>query len=273
MSEHVTLALRAPLTSPVDASAVVPDAFVALSEPEIARLPLWLGRKRATVGDFFDVHGERSSSVRITGDVRRAAGFGTAMGTGSLTIDDDAGSRLGAAMTGGTIDVLGNVGDDAGAAMAGGILHVRGSAGNRLGGAAPGASRGMTGGTIVVHGSAGTDVGARMRRGLLFVGGNAGDRAACSLIAGTVIVLGRVGMEPAFASKRGSLVVCGGVEVPVTYRYACDYEPPHVRLMLTHVTRRYGVTIAPGVVGGRYRRYCGDAGTVAKGEILEWIRE
>jgi formylmethanofuran dehydrogenase subunit C len=130
----------------------------------------------------------------------------------------------------------------------------------------------MTGGEIIVEGSVGVDTGARMRRGLLYVGGHARGRAARAIIAGTVIILGDVGPEPAFASKRGSLVVGGAIDVPVTYRYACTYEPPHVRLALTYIARRYGLSIAPGLSGGRYRRYCGDAGTVAKGEILEWTR-
>ena len=91
------------------------------------------------------------------------------------------------------------------------------------------------------------------------------------MIAGTVVVVGRVGREPGHASKRGSLIVAGGIDVPVTYRYACDYQPPHVRLALTYVSRRYGLSISQSVIGGTYRRYCGDASTVAKGEILEWV--
>ena len=273
MSDHVALTLRSPLAESIEAHGIVPTTFAALAEAEIAALPVWLGRRRAALGDFFDVRGDRSASVRVTGDVRRAAGIGTGMAAGSLTIDGDAGPRLGAGMTGGTIEVLGSVGDDAGVGMAGGSLRVRGSAGHLAGAATPGASRGMTGGEIIIEGSVGTDAGARMRRGLLFVGGHAGDRAARSVIAGTVVVIGRVGAEPAFASKRGSLVACGGVDVPVTYRYACDYQPPHVRVMLTHVARRYGVAVSGAFIVGRYRRYCGDAGTVAKGEILEWIHE
>jgi hypothetical protein len=109
-----------------------------------------------------------------------------------------------------------------------------------------------------------------MRRGLLFVGGDAGDHVARAIIAGTVIVLGRTGREPALGSKRGTLVAVSGIDIPVTYQYACTYEPPHVRVALVHVRRGFGVTIQPEVIGGRYRRYCGDAGTVGKGEILEW---
>ena len=273
MSERVTLTLRSPLDEWLDADSIVPDAFATLGESEIAGLPLWAGRERRAIGDYFDVRGGRSSSVRIVGDVRRARNLGMTMTDGELVIEGDGGSGVGAGMAGGQINVIGSVEHDAGVGMTGGSLHVRQNAGDRVGAATPGASRGMTGGEIVVEGSVGRDAGARMRRGLLYIGGNARDRAARAIIAGTVIVLGDVGPEPAFASKRGSLVVCGVVAVPVTYRYACTYEPPHVRLALTYIARRYSLSIAPSLSGGRYRRYCGDAGTIAKGEILEWIRQ
>jgi len=273
MSARVTLTLRSPIDESLEADSIIPDAFAALGETEIAALPLWAGRERRSIGDYFDVRGGRSSSVTIAGDVRRARNLGMAMTAGELVVEGDVGSGVGAGMTGGRIDVLGSAGHDTGLGMSGGSLRVRKNAGDRVGAAAPGASRGMTGGEIVVEGSVGAEGGARMRRGLLYVGGNAGDRAARAMIAGTVIVLGNVGPEPAFASKRGSLVVCGDVSVPVTYRYACTYEPPHVRLALTYIARRYGLSIARELTGGRYRRYCGDAGTIAKGEILEWIRE
>ena len=43
--------------------------------------------------------------------------------------------------------------------------------------------------------------------------------------------------------------------------------------ILTYLARRYELSLGAGLVEGRYRRYCGDAGTVGRGEILEWIRE
>jgi hypothetical protein len=33
------------------------------------------------------------------------------------------------------------------------------------------------------------------------------------------------------------------------------------------------VAAGAGLVNGTYDRYCGDAGTVSKGEILRWIHE
>jgi formylmethanofuran dehydrogenase subunit C len=273
VSDHVTLTLRAPVEESIEADCIAPNAFGSLGEAEIGALPVWAGRSRRTLADYFLVKGGRSASVRVVGDVRHVHCIAAGVSGGDLVVDGDTGSRLAAEMTGGRVDVLGSAGDDAGMGMSGGSLRIRRDAGDRVGGATPGASRGMTGGEIVVDGSAGADAGARMRRGLLFVGGDAGPHPARAMIAGTVIVLGGVGRDPAFASKRGSLVVGGGVDVPVTYRFACDYEPPHVRLALTYLARRYGLSLGRELVHGRYRRYCGDAGTVGKGEILEWIRE
>ena len=272
MSEHVTLTLRSPLSESIEADSIVPNVMGSLSEPEIGALPVWSGRARRSLRDYFDVKGGASTSVRVVGDVRRVHGIGAAMMGGRLVVDGDAGSRVAAGMVAGRVDVLGSVADDAALGMAGGSLRVRKDAGDRLGAATPGASRGATGAEIVVEGSVGSDAGARMRRGLIFVGGSAGGRVARSIIAGTIFVTGRVGAEPAFASKRGSLVVAGGIDVPVTYRYACEYEPPHVRVALTYLARRYHLAIARSLIDGRYRRYCGDAGTVGRGEILEWVR-
>jgi formylmethanofuran dehydrogenase subunit C len=273
MSDRVTLTLRAPLEESIEADAIVPSLFATLDEAEIGALPVWAGRARRVLADYFQVSGGRSTTVRIVGDVRRAHGIAAGMADGDLVVDGDAGARFASGMGGGRADVLGSTGDEAGVAMSGGSLHIRGDAGDRVGAGLAGASRGMTGGEIVVGGSVGAHAGARMRRGLLFVAGNAGELAARAIIAGTVIVIGRVGPEPAYRNKRGSLVVAGGVDVPATYRHACDYRPPHVRLALTYLARRYDISLGARLVDGTYRRYCGDASTVGRGEILEWIRE
>ena len=268
MSEFVTLVLGAPPDHVIDAECVSPDRFVTLSSPEIERLPVWAGREQRALGDYFTVRGEHSRDIRIEGDVRHVNGLGAAMTTGSILVDGTTGSHVGLGMSGGRIDVRGDVGDDAAVGMNGGAVHVRGNAGDRLAAGLPGASKGATGGEVVVEGSVGADVAAHMRRGLVFVGGNAGDNVARAIIAGTVLVLGRVGREPATGSKRGSLIVGGPVDVPRTYKLACRYEPPHVRLALMHLARIYGLSIDHRLVHGTYDRYCGDAGTVGKGEIL-----
>jgi hypothetical protein len=88
------------------------------------------------------------------------------------------------------------------------------------------------------------------------------------MIAGTLVVLGSVGPSPGRGNKRGSIVAAGSIAIPVTYRYACTFQPTYVRLVMTHLARHHRLAIDPRLVSGRYRRYCGDAGDPGKGEIL-----
>ena len=249
MSDAIALKLRTPLATSLDLDGLTPQRCQSLSEREIAALPVWLAGQPIRLGDLFAVRGERSDRLHIEGDLRLV-------------------SHVGAGMTDGELVVEGNVGDDAGLATGGGVLWIHGSAGARLGAARPGAARGMAGGEIVVRGAAGPDAGARARRGLIAIGGDAGRDAARAMIAGTLVVLGRTGEAPGRGNKRGSIVAAGGIDIPATYRYACTYQPPHARLTLIHLRRRYGLDIDERLLDGRYQRYCGDAGDPGKGEIL-----
>jgi formylmethanofuran dehydrogenase subunit C len=272
ISDVVTLTLRAAPAEPLDVDGLTADRVSNLSEREIAALPAWVGAREARLGDFFDVNGERSARLRVAGELTNVHGLASRTAGGEVVIEGNVGRRVAAGMTAGSVEVRGSVGDDAGMAMGGGLLRISGSAGDRLGAATPGASKGMTGGEIVLAGSAGADAGARARRGLIVVGGDVGGDAARSMIAGTLVVFGRTGPRPGRGSKRGSIVALGGIEVPVTYWYACTYEPPHVRLLLTYLRRRYGLEIDDRMIDGKYRRHCGDAGNPGRGEILEWVQ-
>jgi len=245
----ITLTLRTALAEALEFDGILPERVAGLSENEIAALPVWLAGRELQVGELFTVRGQRSAHLRIEGDLTRA-------------------SRVGAGLSGGRLDVVGNVGDDAGMAMTGGVLTISGNAGDRLCAATPGAAKGMTGGEAIVFGAAGSETGARARRGLIVVGGDAGAQTARDIIAGTVVVFGCTGPEPGRRSKRGSIVAVGGIDVPSTYRFACTYEPPYVRLLMTYLRRTYGLPVGDDVISGRYRRYCGDLGDPGKGEIL-----
>jgi formylmethanofuran dehydrogenase subunit C len=266
----IVLTPRARPDVPIDAESVAPDRLATLGEREIAALPVWQGARAATLGDFFSVRGGHAPDVRIEGDVPWADGLGTAMAGGTLRIEGRAGRGVGAGMTAGTIAVRGDVDVDAGLAMAGGTLRIEGGAGDRLGAARPGASRGATGGEIIVVGSAGAQVGALARRVLIVVCGDVGEGAGRAMIAGTVIVLGAAGPGAGRWSKRGTLVVMGAVAVVPTYRHACTYRPPHLRLTLTYLRARHALAIDDRYVGGRFHRYSGDMAELGKGEILQW---
>lgn len=254
MSEHsgeVVLRALALFEREIEVECVRPDRFADLSSGDIAALPVWAGRERRQLGDYFEVRGERSARVRVEGDVSPV-------------------SLLGAGMTGGTLIVESSVGHGLGRAMRGGTIHVRGNAGDGAGAAAPGASRGMSGGEIVIEGSAGSGVGANARRGLIAVGGNVGDGAGRSMIAGTVIVFGDAAADAGLWSKRGTVVAMGAIDMPPTYSYACTYRPTFLRVMLRSLRARYGLSVGEHFIDGEYRRHSGDMAELGKGEILQW---
>lgn len=251
MSEAVTLTVRTALDRPLEMEGVTPDRCASLSEREIAALPVRYGGRPGTLGDFFTVKGERAARLRIEGEAGRVDG-------------------IGAGMAGGELIALGDVGRDAGVGMAGGTIEIRGSAGDNAGGALPGASRGMTGGEIIIRGTAGVEAGAQMRRGLIVVAGDAGPAAGRGMIAGTAVVLGAAGPGAGRFVKRGTIVALGALEPPATFRYACTYQPPHLRLLLGYLRAQYGLPVADRHVTGRYHRYSGDLAELGKGEILQW---
>ena len=270
MPDVVRLTLRGAIDQPVELDGLTPDRTANLSASEIAALPVLVGVRRASVGDFFTVEGERSDHLHIEGDLRNVDGLGAGTASGEMLVHGSVGRRVGAGMHGGWIDVRGDAGDEAGLGMQGGALRITGDAGDRLGAAPAGASKGMSGGEIVVNGSAGAEAAARVRRGLVVVAGNVGNDAARTMIAGTLVVFGRSGANPGRGSKRGSIVALGDIDVPSTYEYACTYQPTYVRLLLTYLYRRYGIAAPNGALDGRYARYCGDAGNPGKGEILKF---
>jgi len=170
----------------------------------------------------------------------------------------------------GEVVVEGDLGDEAGLGMSGGVLDVRGSAGARIGGAAGEARRGMTGGEILVRGGVGPEAGTWMRRGLLVVVGDAAAQAGHGMIAGTLMLFGRAGPGAGRWSKRGSVVAFGAIDIPPTYRYACTYQPEHLRLTLLRLRGRYGLAVDGRYLEGTYRRYSGDLAELGRGEILAW---
>lgn len=254
MSETIVLSLTQAPAHALVADCIVPDRLAALTAKEIAALEVFHGGRAARLGDFFKVTGERSSHLRLEGDLGRVQGIGTAMTGGDMLIDGSSGRDLGVAMAGGRIDVRGGTGDN-------------------VGGARPGAAKGMTGGEIVIQGNAGDDAGARMRRGLVVILGGAGRGTGRAMIAGTVVLFGKAGPGAGRFLKRGTIVALEAMERPATYRYACTYRPPHVALLLRYLRARGGVPVADRHVKGRYARYSGDLAELGKGEILEWAGE
>jgi formylmethanofuran dehydrogenase subunit C len=252
MSQGLRARLKSPLDQGADFSEVLTGPWTELPLRDLADRPVDLERDGQTsLGDLFEITGQSNGSILFEGNLERA-------------------HRLGAGLVVGQVTVNGNLGRESGLAMSGGTLVVEGDAGARAGAALPGFKRGMTGGELIIRGSAGPEAGALMRRGLLAIGRNGGERVGLGMIAGTVVVFGSAGRDTGLWSKRGSVVALGRIMPPATYVYACTYQPVHLRLMLTRLSTRYGLSVQRKHLTGYYRRYSGDMAELGKGEILQW---
>lgn len=268
MSDAITLTLRAPVARRLEVECITPNAFAALDESAIARLPVWDGPHIVPLGDVFGVRGGHSDRVRVAGDLAMIDAVGAGMAAGELQVEGNVGRYVGTRMSGGVLRVSGDAAYGAGLEMTGGLLDIAGHAGDRLGAGRLAASRGMTGGEIVVRGNAGAEIGAAMRRGTVIVAGNAGPRAGLGMIAGNVIVLGSAGEDAGRFNKRGTIAVFGRVSVPSTYRFACTYRPPHIAVTVVHLRTHHGLAVADDGPATRFSRYSGDMAELGRGEIL-----
>lgn len=248
----VTAKLKEPLRQRADLSEVLTGPWSTLSARELCDRPVYLERDgRAAFGDLFGVDGHPDGKIRFVDDLEQA-------------------DRIGAGLSEGEVIVDGSVGREAGLAQAGGTLDIGGDAGPRAAAAPVGFKRGMTGGTLIVRGSAGAEAGAGMRRGLLVIARDAGERTGLGMIAGTAVVFGSVAADAGLWSKRGSVVALGPISPPLTYSYACTFQPAYLRLLLSRLRTGYGLPVRPRHLNGFYRRYSGDMAELGKGEILAW---
>src|SRR5207245_11670217 len=104
MSGAVTLSLAQQPEHTLVADCIAADRFASLGAKQIAELPVVHGGRRATLGDYFKVRGERSTTLRIEGDLARVEGIGTAMAGGAIVTARGAGRAGGAEMAGGWIE-------------------------------------------------------------------------------------------------------------------------------------------------------------------------
>lgn len=267
---EVTLSLKEPTTIPLEADAISPDKFLGRSQPEIADLPLFYGRRQLTIGDLFAIEGEDSENIALEGDLSHVKRVGQAMSRGCITIHSDVGMHVGSEMSGGEIVVHGDVGAWAGAQMSGGRIRVHGNAGPMLGAAYTGEKLGMRGGVIIVDGSAGPRAAERMRRGIIVAQGDLGDFAGTRMIAGSLFTFGKLGARAGAGMKRGTLLALGGLsdDLLPTFRYSCTCEGPVFLRYYLRRLRSWGLPVTEEHIGGWYRRYTGDATTRDKGEIF-----
>src|SRR6516165_3935955 len=226
----ISLTLKEQPAVPLEAECLSPDVVDGLAADAVRALPVFLGKRKCRVDDFFTVEGAGSDKLEIHGDARQVKWIGKSMTRGTIRIAGNAGMHLGAHMKGGTIEVTGNASDWAGAEMTGGLIRIRGNAGGQIGAANRGSLSGMNGGTILVDGSAGIEIGMRMKRGIIAVKGPVRDFAGLQMKGGTLFLLGGAEIRTGAWMIRGTIVSLKPIALLPTFSYACTYKPVFLHL-------------------------------------------
>ncbi len=267
-TDQVILRLKESSTIPIEADSITPDLLAERDHTAIKALPVFYGRRKMSLGDLFEVDGERSDRIVVKGDLRHVKKIGHGMTRGRIEVQGDVGPHLGAYMRGGKITVQGSAGDWAGAHMQGGRLWIHKNAGHHVGAAYSGEKRGINRGVIIINGNAGSELGAVMRRGLIVVMGNVGEFAGARMIAGSVFVFGHIGKRAGAGMKRGSIIAFGTSEPLLpTYRFESVCRPVFLGFYLNRL-QKWGVPVTPEMKEASFRRYSGDITSLGKGEIL-----
>src|SRR5262245_29947840 len=102
---------------PLEAEALSPDVVANLSNAEIRALTIYHGKRQLPLEEFFEVYGEKSDELEITGNMHKVRWVGRRMSRGSIKVNGNVGMHLGAYMRGGRIEVSGHAGDWIGAEM------------------------------------------------------------------------------------------------------------------------------------------------------------
>ncbi|WP_040682779.1 MULTISPECIES: formylmethanofuran dehydrogenase subunit C [Methanococcaceae] len=234
----------------LDVECISPDVFAGKTLEDIKNLPVYNGKKKKVLSDFFKISGEvgdtpENTKIIINGDLSRVKNIGKEMSSGEIVINGNVGMYVGALMKGGKIVVNGDADSFAGQQMKGGELIIKGNAGNYLGSSYRGDWRGMKGGTIIVEGNAGDEVGEYLSGGKIIIKGNVGLLCGIHINKGIIIVEGnadgRVGAE---AEGKGIIVIKGKIKIGhVSFLYDGEVVNP---------------SINDDTIEGRYYKFIGD---------------
>jgi len=212
----ITLIPKRVFKFPIEGKNISPDVFAKKSAKKIGALEMWEGNRKLSIGDFFDIKVDSSSSeeltIKIEGNVGTVRNIGFRMSMGQVIVDGDAGMHLGEEMSGGSIVVSGNAGSWAGSQMKDGTIEIKGNAGNYIGAAYRGSTKGMKGGKVIIHGNAGHEVGCYMNNGLIKILGDVGIFAGIHMVNGTIFVQGTSQGRAGAQMTNGKIILAGHSE-------------------------------------------------------------
>ena len=112
-----------------------------------------------------------------------------------------------------------------------------------------------------------------MRRGFIAIGGNAGDFTGVNMLAGTIVVVGEMGIRAGAGMKRGTIVSFEDAPMLPSFEYSCTYHPIFLRFYLIRMQENgFENKIQDKHLNGKYKRYSGDGIELNRGEVLLFTR-
>ncbi len=262
---------------PINLANITPITFAGKSLEKINKLKIWHGNRLLTLNKVFEVTGKTVKApekmiIEVQGNIPQCRHLGEDMTAGKILVKGDVGMHLGARMKGGTIEVKGNADHWLGAEMSGGAIRVEGNVGDKAASAYLGSKYGMNGGSLYIKGNAGNELGMGMRRGVIVVDGDTESFTGTQMLAGTIIVRGKLGDRAGAAMRyKGTIIALGKAEsLMPTHLFNGEYSEMLVlRLLMDAIEVEIpGVTFTEKERVGPYLRYTGDFGAGGRGELL-----
>jgi len=209
------------LNVPLDLRNVRPNNFINKDLSRIRDINIWIGNKKARLGDIFDIDKENSCNdlneieINISGKATNKIYYlGFKMRGGAIIVHGDIGPFLGYKMNNGVIKVYGSARSWIGAKMKGGYIEVFGDSGDFIGSKLPGekSGKGMKGGYIIIHGNAGANVGNGMSDGTIIIDGDSGNLTGVNMVGGSILVRGGSGRFTGARMLGGKIVINGSID-------------------------------------------------------------
>src|SRR4029453_855845 len=100
----ITLMLKEEPSVPLEAESISPDVMASLGHDAIRGLPVFLGKRRRRLDDFFEVEGAASDELSLRGDLRKVKWVGRSMTRGRIGVVWGGGVDLGSSFDGGERD-------------------------------------------------------------------------------------------------------------------------------------------------------------------------
>src|SRR4051812_35826781 len=98
----LTLTLKKPPDVPLEAEVLSPDALAGKAPAEARALPVFLGKRKLRLDEFFDLDGDGDQELELRGDLGRVKWVGKGMTRGTIRVVGNVGMHVGAYMRGGS---------------------------------------------------------------------------------------------------------------------------------------------------------------------------